>query len=168
MNGSVMGIASTTDWDARASCLQIRRPPTFAIGLRGATPAVVVSTFPGGTYAALRTNFSSPLVEAQLRLLLSASPSRKGNWRLARSPTRSSINPELQKPPRRFTRLVSAWVNSAQVRIVRLARGKSRAKTRPRGCSPCLRSIFNGRGLFSRMLPQLVFPLANLLAGRDS
>src|ERR1700682_1321861 len=59
LNANVMGIASTTDWDARSSFSNYGNTDVWI----AAPGEYIISTFPGGTYAsASGTSFSSPLV----------------------------------------------------------------------------------------------------------
>jgi subtilisin family serine protease len=69
MSGYVMGIASTTDWDARSSFSNYGNADVWI----AAPGEYVISTFPGGGYAAASgTSFSSPLVAGTAALLLNA------------------------------------------------------------------------------------------------
>src|SRR5258707_1767611 len=64
-----MGIASTTDWDARSSFSNYGSADVWIAAPR----EYVISTFPGGGYAAASgTSFSSPLVAGTASLLLNA------------------------------------------------------------------------------------------------
>lgn len=71
LNGNVMGIASTTDWDARSSFSNYGNTDVWI----AAPGEYVISTFPGGTYAsASGTSFSSPMVAGTAALMLNSKP----------------------------------------------------------------------------------------------
>src|SRR5258707_2595343 len=69
VSGSVVGIASTTDWDTRSSFSNYS-PADVCIAAPG---EYVISTYPGGTYGIQScTSSSSPLVAATVSLMFSA------------------------------------------------------------------------------------------------
>lgn len=66
--GSVVGIASTTDWDARSSFSNYGSADVWI----AAPGENVISTYPGGTFGSESgTSFSSPLVSGTVALMLS-------------------------------------------------------------------------------------------------
>jgi len=110
MNGSVMGIASTTDWDARSSFSNYGGADVWI----AAPGEYVVSTFPGGTYAsASGTSFSSPLVAGAAALLLSAQPSLNQAAAASALSHAVQLTPDLQNGRLDVYQAVSAWVNSS-------------------------------------------------------
>lgn len=109
LNGSVMGIASTSDSDTRSSFSNYGDADVWI----AAPGEYVISTFPGGTYAsASGTSFSSPLVAGSAALLLSAKPSlNQANASSALSHA-IQLTPDLHNGRLDVYQAVSAWVNS--------------------------------------------------------
>jgi subtilisin family serine protease len=67
MSGSVVGIASTSDWDARSSFSNYGSADVWI----AAPGEYMISTYPGGTYgSASGTSFSAPLVAGTVALML--------------------------------------------------------------------------------------------------
>ena len=109
-NGNVMGIASTTDWDARSSFSNYGRTDVWI----AAPGEYVISTFPGGTYAsASGTSFSSPLVAGTVSLLMSAKPSLNQTKAASALSHAIQLTPDLNHGRLDAYQAVSAWVNSS-------------------------------------------------------
>jgi subtilisin family serine protease len=110
LNGNVMGIASTSNWDARSTFSNYGNSDVWI----AAPGEYIISTFPGGTYAsASGTSFSSPLVAGTAALLLNAKPSL--NQAKASSALSHAIRltPDLHNGRLDVYQAVSAWVNSS-------------------------------------------------------
>lgn len=109
LNGNVMGIASTTNWDARSSFSNYGNTDVWI----AAPGEYIISTFPGGTYAsASGTSFSSPLVAGTAALMLNAKPSlTQANASSALSHA-IRLTPDLHNGRLDVYQAVSAWVNS--------------------------------------------------------
>ncbi len=98
VNGKVMGIASTTNWDTRSSF----------------SNEYVISTFPGGTYgSASGTSFSSPLVAGTAALLLNAKSSLNQTKAASALSHAIQLTPDLHYGRLDAYKAISAWVNSS-------------------------------------------------------
>jgi len=110
LNSSVMGIASTTNWDTRSSFSNYGNTDVWI----AAPGEYIISTFPGGTYAAASgTSFSSPLVAGSADLLLSAKPSLNQSSAASAFSHAIKLTPDLNHGRLDVYQAVSAWVNSS-------------------------------------------------------
>jgi subtilisin family serine protease len=110
LNSSVMGIASTTDYDTRSTFSNYGNTDVWI----AAPGEYVISTFPGGTYAAASgTSFSSPLVAGSADLLLSAKPSLNQKSAASAFSHAIQLTPDLNHGRLDVYQAVSAWVNSS-------------------------------------------------------
>jgi subtilisin family serine protease len=109
LNGNVMGIASTSDWDARSSFSNYGNADVWI----AAPGEYVISTFPGGTYASSSgTSFSSPLVAGTAALLLNAKPSLNHAKAAGALSHAIRLTPDLHNGRLDVYQAVSAWVNN--------------------------------------------------------
>jgi subtilisin family serine protease len=110
LNSSVMGIASTSDYDTRSTFSNFGNTDVWI----AAPGEYVISTFPGGTYAAASgTSFSSPLVAGSADLLLSAKPSLNQTSAASAFAHAIKLTPDLNHGRLDVYQAVSAWVNSS-------------------------------------------------------
>ncbi|MGC1484200.1 MAG: S8 family serine peptidase [Candidatus Acidiferrum sp.] len=113
LNSSVMGIASTTDYDTRSTFSNYGNTDVWI----AAPGEYVISTFPGGTYAASSgTSFSSPLVAGSADLLLSAKPSLNQSNAASAFAHAIRLTPDLHNGRLDVYQAISAWVNSSSGR----------------------------------------------------
>jgi subtilisin family serine protease len=109
ISGSVVGIASTTDWDARSSFSNYGTADVWI-----ASPGEnVISTYPGGTYGSESgTSFSAPLVAGTVALMLSVKqPLNQSQAASALSHGRL-LTPDLNHGRLDAYQALSAWQNS--------------------------------------------------------
>lgn len=111
MNGQVVGIASTTNWDTRSSFSNYGSADVWI----AAPGEYVISTYPGGTYASESgTSFSSPLVAGTVALMLSAKQSGFNQSQAASALSHAVVlTPDLNRGRLDAYQAVSAWVNGS-------------------------------------------------------
>ena len=111
MNGYVVGIASTTNWDTRSSFSNYGSADVWI----AAPGENIISTYPGGTYASESgTSFSSPLVAGTVALMLSAKQSGFNQSQAANALAKAQVlTPDLNHGRLNVYQAVSAWVNSS-------------------------------------------------------
>jgi subtilisin family serine protease len=106
LNGYVMGIASTTDWDARSSFSNYGSSDVWI----AAPGEYVISTFPGGGYAAASgTSFSSPLVAGTASLLLNAKSGLNQSQAASALAHARTLTPDLNHGRLDAYQAISAW-----------------------------------------------------------
>jgi subtilisin family serine protease len=110
LNANVMGIASTSDWDARSSFSNYGNTDVWI----AAPGEYIITTFPGGTYAsASGTSFSSPLVAGTAALMLNAKSSLNQASASSALSHAIKLTPDLHNGRLDVYQAVSAWVNSS-------------------------------------------------------
>jgi subtilisin family serine protease len=109
-SGSVVGIASTTDWDTRSSFSNYGTTDAWI----AAPGEYVISTFPGGTYAsASGTSFSAPLVAGTASLLINARSSLNQKQAANALSHAIRLTPDLHYGRLDVYQAVSAWINNS-------------------------------------------------------
>src|ERR1700730_16038670 len=109
LNGYVMGVASTTDWDARSSFSNYGSADVWI----AAPGEYVISTFPGGSYAAASgTSFSSPLVAGTTSLLLDAKSGLNQSHAASALSHGRLLTPDLNHGRLDAYQAISAWKSS--------------------------------------------------------
>jgi hypothetical protein len=111
LNGSVMGIASTSDSDQLSSFSNYGNTDVWI----AAPGEYVISTFPGGTYAASSgTSFSSPLVAGTADLLYSMNSTLTQSTASSALSHAVKLTPNLHNGRLDIYQAVSAWANSGK------------------------------------------------------
>jgi subtilisin family serine protease len=106
INGYVMGVASTTDWDAKSTFSNYGSADVWI----AAPGEYVISTFPGGSYAAASgTSFSSPLVAGTAALLLNAKTGLNQSQAASALSHGRVLTPDLNHGRLDAYQAVSAW-----------------------------------------------------------
>jgi subtilisin family serine protease len=111
MNGQVVGIASTTNWDTRSSFSNYGSADVWI----AAPGEDVISTYPGGTYGSESgTSFSSPIVAGTIALMLSAKQSGLNQSQAASALSHAIVlTPDLNHGRLDAYQAVSAWANGS-------------------------------------------------------
>ncbi len=110
ISGSVVGIASTTDWDARSSFSNYGTADVWI----AAPGEYVISTYPGGTYGSESgTSFSAPLVAGTVALMLSAKQPLNQSQAASALQHAVVLTPDLNHGRLDAYQAVSAWVNNS-------------------------------------------------------
>jgi subtilisin family serine protease len=111
LNGYVVGVASTTDWDKRSSFSNYGSADVWI----AAPGEYVISTFPGGSYAAASgTSFSSPLVAGTASLLLDAKSGLNQSQAASALSHGRLLTPDLNHGRLDAYQAISAWMNSGR------------------------------------------------------
>jgi subtilisin family serine protease len=109
-SGSVIGIASTTDWDSRSSFSNYGSDDVWI----AAPGEYVISTYPGGTYASSSgTSFSSPLTAGAADLLFDAKAGLNQSSAASALSHAQLLSPDLNHGRLDVYQAISAWLNSS-------------------------------------------------------
>jgi subtilisin family serine protease len=109
LNGYVMGIASTTDWDARSSFSNYGSADVWM----AAPGENVISTFPTGGYAAASgTSFSAPFFAGTASLLLNAKSGLNQSQAASALAHGRLLTPDLNHGRLDVYQAISAWKSS--------------------------------------------------------
>jgi len=109
-SGSVVGIASTTDWDTRSSFSNYGSNDVWV----AAPGEYIISTYPGGTYASSSgTSFSAPLAAGTADLLLAAKSGLNQSSAASALSHAQLLTPDLNHGRLDAYQAISAWVNGS-------------------------------------------------------
>jgi len=110
MNSSVMGIASTTDWDKRSTFSNYGTTDVWI----AAPGEYVISTYPGGTYGSESgTSFSTPLVAGTVSLLMNAKQKPLNQSQAANALSHGVLlTPDLNHGRLDAYQAISAWMST--------------------------------------------------------
>jgi subtilisin family serine protease len=110
MSGSVVGIASTSDWDKRSSFSNYGSADVWI----AAPGENVISTYPGGTYGSESgTSFSSPLVAGTVALMLGAKQPINQSQAASALQHAVPLSSDLNHGRLDVYQAVSAWMNAS-------------------------------------------------------
>lgn len=109
LDSNVMGIASTSDGDTRSTFSNYGNVDVWI----AAPGEYVISTYPGGTFAAASgTSFSSPLVAGSADLLLTVKPNLNQSSAKTAFSHAVKLTPDLNQGRLDIYQALSAWINS--------------------------------------------------------
>jgi Subtilase family len=110
LDGNVMGIASTSDYDTRSTFSNYGNVDVWI----AAPGEYVISTFPGGTFAsASGTSFSCPLVSGSADLMMSLNPAGLNQANAANAFAHAvQLTPDLNHGRLDVYQALSAWFNN--------------------------------------------------------
>src|SRR5256714_10453976 len=109
ISGSVVGIASTTNWDSRSSFSNYGSADVWI----AAPGEYVISTYPGGTYGSESgTSFSAPLVAGTVSLMLSAKQPLNQSQAASALAHGRQLTPDLNHGRLDAYQALSAWQNA--------------------------------------------------------